>query len=124
MHTEVGYIAASRSQQKNQSDVAARVEEFIRTRIGNRRRVSLTTATIADPLGVSRSVAYYHVRALVSTGRIESRQAGRHGMILSLEEPPKKPSAPDAGRAGYCPWCGTRVQQAWKFCTGCGKALP
>lgn len=85
-------------------------------------------SALAERLGVSEALVRRAVKALVEAGRIRVLSAGREGTRLILESPPpggarrgRKPAVPPAT---YCPWCGETVADAWRFCMGCGEALP
>lgn len=112
-----------------------RVLAWITANTGDHQRLVVPTREIANALGVSQSVAYYHVRALAKAGSLLVHARGRAGMELRLPSTSQRrqrgraaqATGSAANRPGakfFCPWCGTPAQSSWKHCTECGKQLP
>lgn len=110
-----------------------RVRDLVQRKIeAGGGHVVLTTRSIADELHVAPATVAHHLRALQQQGYLHTRSAGRRGLIISAGTPGRRSrrtvaltgrAAPRAGTRPFCPFCGARVQRAWRFCNACGEQI-
>jgi predicted ArsR family transcriptional regulator len=119
-----------------------RLLAYLKEQIGGEgKHAIMRTKNIAAHFSVTPVTISKYLRSLVESGHIRTKPAGPKGTIITLEAEPKRRGRPRAvaaaGDAGartlarrtapggaYCPWCGTKVQKAWRYCNRCGHGLP
>ncbi len=120
-----------------------RLFSFLHQEIGAIGNHTLMSAKdLAERFTVTPVTISKHLHALEQDGYIRTKAAGPRGTIIALEALPRPGTdlAPRsrrrsaggaapvairrAGRAYFCPWCGSKIQKVWRFCNRCGERLP
>jgi hypothetical protein len=132
MAIATGSVDRSLNREERRAEALAKLREKIEQNGGH---VVITTAALANELGVPVMTVRGWMSRWVQEGLITTKAAGRRGTIVRLGEgrPRAQATGGRVGRAGvrraggavYCVWCGTQSRyRGARFCARCGKPLP
>jgi hypothetical protein len=80
-----------------------------------------------------RDLEHDHETGKIADADYEGLRASLRGRALELMRLERRgadtsgaaePAEPATGAAAFCPSCGARSEPGWRFCAGCGAALP
>jgi len=129
-------LAEPEAVEPSSEPLRTRLLAFLRERIGEvGKHIRMSTKDLAGQFGVTPVTISKHLHGLSADGYIHIKAAGPKGTIITLEAGPRRgPGRPPAAARGdglrrvgndyYCPWCGSKVQKAWRYCNRCGEHLP
>jgi DNA-binding transcriptional ArsR family regulator len=134
--------AVSSGTPTSQEPLRERLFSYLRQEIGGVGKHTLVSAKeLAARFSVTPVTISKHLHALEDAGYLHTKAAGPRGTIIALDKEPR-PGAAIAprgrrtlatagpatlrrvGNAYFCPWCGSKIQKAWKYCNRCGDRLP
>jgi DNA-binding transcriptional regulator YhcF (GntR family) len=140
--------AVSSDSSTSQEPLRERLFSYLRGEIGGVGKHTLVSAKdLAARFEVTPVTISKHLHALEAAGYLHTKAAGPRGTIIALEKEPRAGAAVSprlrrrtvtaaatatagpatlrrVGNAYFCPWCGSKIQRAWRFCNRCGDRLP